>query len=128
MRPSGDNYYQLRLVARAMSVGVMVVAFIYSLVVRFAISEPGFPSYFLFVPSVIILCLMFVGVAIIAWHWSLIGGLCVVVAGGLALKCILSYHFSSIVFTLFAVFCIIYIIGGVLHLVRACLIRIHRSR
>jgi hypothetical protein len=64
-------------------------------------------------------------VAIIAWRWSLVGGLCVVAAGGLGLSGVLSTNYDLRFEAVFAAFCVIYMIGGVFHLIRAYLIRRH---
>jgi hypothetical protein len=125
VRLSGESHRRLRWAARITPMGAVAAALIYSLIVWFAISEPSFPVASVLVGGTFAISAMFVGVAIIAWEWSLVGGLCVVAAGGLGMSGILSTNYSGGAIAPFMVFCAIYIIGGILHLIRAYLIRRH---
>ena len=118
MSPSPDGYQRLRWAARITPMAAVAAALIYSFILCFVINGAGVLAVGTFA-----LAAMFVGVAIIAWQWSLVGGLCVVAAGGWVLQVVLHTNYDLRVEAFFDAFCVIYMIGGVLHLIRAYLIR-----
>ncbi len=125
MSPSRGGYQRLRWAARITTMGAVAAAVIYSLILCFAIGESPFDAAGMLVWGTFVLAAMFVGVAIVAWEWSLVGGLLVLATGGLALQGVLSTNYPVRFEAFSAAFCVIYMIGGVLHLIRAYLIRRH---
>lgn len=123
MSPSPGGYQRLRWAARITPMAAVAMAVIYSFILYFVINGAGMLAVGTFA-----LAAMFVGVAIIAWEWSLVGGLCVVAVGGLGISGILSTNYSGGAIAPFIAFCVIYMIGGVLHLIRAYLIRRYRPK
>lgn len=126
MRPPLESHRRLRWAARITTVGAVAVAVIYSLILCFAIAERPFSVAGVLTVGTFALSALFIGIAIVAWEWSLVGGIIVLLAGGIALNGVLSTNYSISYEAPFAAFCVIFMIGGVLHLIRACLIRRHR--
>jgi len=122
MSKSRGGYQRLRWAARITTMGAVAAAVIYSLILYFVVG--GSPADVL-VAGTFALSGMYVAVAIIAWQWSLVGGILVVTAGVIALSFFLPTNYDLRFEAFFDAFCVIYMIGGVLHLVRAYLIRRH---
>jgi hypothetical protein len=123
MSPSLGGYQRLRWAARITTMGAVAAALIYSFILYFVINGAGVLAMGTFA-----LAAMFVGVALIAWQWSLVGGIIVVAAGAIALNGVMSTNYDLRFEAFFDAFCVIYMIGGVLHLIRAYLIRRHRPK
>jgi hypothetical protein len=121
MSPSLGGYQRLRWAARITTMGAVAAALIYSFILYFVINGAGVLAMGTFA-----LAAMFVGVALIAWQWSLVGGLCVVDAGAIALNGVLSTNYDLWIEAPFDTACVIYMIGGFLHLLRGYLIHVHR--
>jgi hypothetical protein len=127
VRPSLESYSRLRWAARITTVGSVLAAVIYGLILCFAIGESPFSVAGVLVASTFALAAFFIGIAIVAWVWSLAGGLLAFAAGCLALSGVLSTNYSIGSKAPFAAFCVIFMIGGVLHLIRADYLRKRRS-
>jgi hypothetical protein len=127
VRPSLESYRQLRWAARITTVGSVLLAVVYGLILCFAIGESPFYIAGVLVAGTFALAAFFIGIAIVAWQWSLVGGLFVLVAGGLALNGVLSTNYSIGSKAPFAAFCVIFMIGGVLYLIRADYLRKRKS-
>lgn len=123
MRPSLKSHRRLRWAARITPMAAVVLALIYSFVLCFAVNGAGTLVWGTFALSA-----MFVGLAIVAWEWSLVGGLFVVVVGGWALSSVLHTNYDLRFEAVFVAFCSIYILGGLLHLVRGYLIHFYRRK
>jgi hypothetical protein len=108
--------------------GAVAMALIWSFILCFAVGEECFYAGGELVVVTFALSGVYVAFGIIAWQWSLVGGIIVFVAGVLALNAFIPTNYDLWIEAPFDAACVIYIIGGILHLIRVCLIRIHRSR
>jgi hypothetical protein len=125
MSSSRGGYQRLRWAARITTMGAVAVALIWSFILCFAVGEECFYAAGELVVVTFALSGMYVAVAIIAWQWSLVGGIIVVAAGALALNAFIPTNYDLWLEAPFDAACVICIIGGVLHLIRAYLIRRH---
>ena len=116
---------RIRSTARITTIASILIATIYSAVLILLTMltklpfSPGSVASGSLIYSPILL-----GIAIIAWRWSLPGGLLILVIGIGILILILSANLDLVHKAPYTIFCCIFIIGGVLHLIRGILGRI----
>jgi len=116
---------KLLWVARIVTVTPIVVAIIYSLVLNFVIIRPGDVAPGALTGGALLLSPIFLGIAAIAWVWSLAGGLLVFTTGILAFNGVLYTNYGIAVYeALYSALCLLFTLGGILHVIRAFIARI----
>jgi len=108
-----------------MTVAPIVVAIIYSLVLNFIIIRPGDIAPGALTGGTLLLSPIFLGIAVVAWVWPLAGGLLVLITGILAFNGVLYTNYGIAVYEAsYGAFCLLFILGGILHLTRVFISRI----